>query len=118
MRAWQGFVPQPTVLQGSGMPRRRSPDLESLSLWVRGLPEWKKRILTILLDSKVPLTTGEIAERIDYRATLTAIHHYLTRLEAHGIVRGFRVFMSRKRAWMLTDQARDLFRKIFSDDQK
>ena len=40
------------------MPRKRRPEGESLELWLRGLPAWKRRALEILAGESRPVTTG------------------------------------------------------------
>ena len=93
------------------MPRRRRLEGESLELWLRSLPAWKRRALEILAGEERPLTTGEILERLlgeGHEATLSALYNFLSRLERKGLVRSLKVFMTNKRAWRLTQQGETL----------
>ena len=93
------------------MPRRRKLEGESLELWLRSLPPWKKRTLEILAGEERPLTTGEILERLlgeGHEVTLSALYNFLSRLERKGLVKSLKVFMTNKKAWNLTPQAEPL----------
>ncbi|MCE4625533.1 MAG: hypothetical protein F7C35_06690 [Desulfurococcales archaeon] len=88
------------------MPRRKTIPPESITLWLRGLPEWKKRALQALASADRPLTTGELLEAIDYQARINTLYNWLTRLERKGLVSSMKVFMMNKRAWKIREEYR------------
>jgi len=89
------------------MPRKKTIPPESLTLWIKNLPSWKKQILETLAATNRPLTTGEILEAIDYQTRINTLYNWLARLERKGLITSMKIFMTNKRAWKIKDEYRE-----------
>lgn len=93
------------------MPRKKTIPPESLTLWLKTLPTWKKQTLETLATTNRPLTTGEILETINYQTQINTLYNWLLRLEQKGLLTSIKVFMTNKRAWKIREEYRETIAK-------